>query len=403
LRDLIIILFVFTVILVLLRMKWNLGLVMLIGAAVLGLMKGVGPVDLVVVSAEAAADPKSVMLIAALALIMVLENVMKKTETMNMLVDSLKGIFGDNRVVMAMMPAIIGILPSPGGARFSAPLVEESASGSDIHKDRLSFINHWFRHIWEYVSPLFPGFIMASAIAEVSMGSLFRYQVAFPLTVLAVGTVYGFKGIRAEKYSGSKHSKAGLFARFVVSFGPILAVMLLVFFNVLNIAWAMLVVVAAMMAYFRYTPKKIYVTLKESLFLKTLILVAGIMVFKGMMEHTKVVDSLPGFFASTGIPIELILFILPFMVGLMTGITLAFVSVTFPMLLPMIGGAGSPDMGMLAFAYASGFAGVMFSPVHLCLVLTKDYFHSELTPIYRQMLVPQAAVVAVAAVQMLVF
>jgi len=157
-----------------------------------------------------------------------------------------------------------------------------------------------------------------------------------------------------------------------------------------------------MMAYFRYTPKRVYQTLKESLFLKTLVLVAGIMVFKGMMEHTHVVESLPGFFAETGIPVAVVLFILPFMVGLMTGITLAFVSVTFPMLLPMIGGAGHPDMGMLAFAYASGFAGVMFSPVHLCLVLTKDYFHSELTPIYKQMIVPQTAVVLVAAIQMLV-
>jgi len=403
LPDLLIILFIFALVLVLLRLMLNLGLVMFIGALALGVLKGLGPVELVKVSAKSAADPKSVMLIAALALIMVLENVMKKTGTMKTLVDSLKGIVGDSRVVMALMPAIIGILPSPGGARFSAPLVEESACGCEIHKDRLSFINHWFRHVWEYVSPLFPGFIMASAIAEVKMGALFRYQVAFPLTVLAIGTVYGFKGIHAEAYAPSPHSKKKLFGMFFVSFSPILAVMLLVFFGVLNIAWAMVVAVGGMMVYFRYTPARIYQTLKESLFLKTLVLVAGIMVFKGMMEHTHVVETLPGFFAETGIPIVAVLFILPFMVGLMTGITLAFVSVTFPMLLPMIGGAGHPDMGMLAFAYASGFAGVMFSPVHLCLVLTKDYFHSELTPIYKQMIVPQTAVVLVAAIQMLVF
>jgi len=44
----------------------------------------------------------------------------------------------------------------------------------------------------------------------------------------------------------------------------------------------------------------------------------------------------------------------------------------------------------------------MFSPMHLCLVLTKDYFKSELIPIYRLMLVPEAIVVAVAFVQMMV-
>jgi uncharacterized protein len=75
------------------------------------------------------------------------------------------------------------------------------------------------------------------------------------------------------------------------------------------------------------------------------------------------------------------------------------VGICFPLLLPLIG-AARPDMGMLAFAYAAGFAGVMFSPVHLCLVLTKDYFKAELSPIYRIMVLPETAVIVVALVQM---
>jgi hypothetical protein len=119
------------------------------------------------------------------------------------------------------------------------------------------------------------------------------------------------------------------------------------------------------------------------------------------MEQSGAVDHLPAYLSSLGIPVVLILFLLPFLVGLTTGVTIAYVGITFPLLLPLIGGA-HPDLGMLAFAFAAGFAGVMFSPVHLCLVLTKDYFRSALTPIYRIMAVPEGLVVLVAAVQMVI-
>jgi len=401
LPDLLKILSVFALVIFLLRLKWNLGAVMLIGAAALGLLAGLAPLKIAEVTYRSCIDRQTVSLIVALALIMVVENVLRKTDTLKKMVESLGGLLGDNRVVMALMPAIIGILPSAGGAYFSAPLVEESSKGCAVNAERKSFINYWFRHIWEYVSPLYPGFILTAAVAGVSMGKLFLVQVAFPVTVLAVGALYGFKEVaplRKQDDGKGVRRNVGVLA---ASFSPILAVMLLVMVFGMDIAYAMVIVVAGLFLFFRYGPGRIWATLKESLSFKTLLLVLGVMVFKGMMEGSGTVKHLPEFFKSEGVPVVMILFILPFLVGLVTGITIAFVGITFPMIMPLIGGA-SPHLGMLAFAFASGFAGVMFSPVHLCLVLTKDYFKSELTPIYRIMLLPEALVVAVAAVQMLI-
>jgi len=42
---------------------------------------------------------------------------------------------------------------------------------------------------------------------------------------------------------------------------------------------------------------------------------------------------------------------------------------------------------------AGGFLGVMFSPVHLCLALTRVYFKAEWGPIYR-LIAPSALLVA---------
>ncbi len=47
------------------------------------------------------------------------------------------------------------------GALFSAPLVENVIGEDKISAERKAMINHWFRHLWEYWWPLYPGFVLA--------------------------------------------------------------------------------------------------------------------------------------------------------------------------------------------------------------------------------------------------
>ena len=399
--DLLKMLTVFALILVLLRLKWHLGIVMLVGAVALGALSGFSPTEFLRLGFRSATAPTALSLYFALALIMVLENILRKTNTLTRMVDSLRGLVGDHRVVMALMPAIIGLLPSAGGAYFSAPLVEESATGCVVTGERKSFVNYWFRHIWEYISPLYPGFILTAAIFRVSYGSLFTVTIAFSITVVVTGVLWGLRGIALpDEPAPARRVRHDLWG-FGVSFAPIAVVMVLVLGFGVNIALALFLVVVALLVYHRYGAGRIVVTFRESVSLKTLLLVFGVMVFEGIMEGSGVVGHVPGALASVGVPVALILFVLPFLVGLMTGLTIAYVGICFPLLLPLIG-ATHPDMGMLAFAFAAGFAGVMYSPVHLCLVLTKDYFKSELTPIYRIMVLPETMVILVALAQMAV-
>jgi len=60
-------------------------------------------------------------------------------------------------------------------------------------------------------------------------------------------------------------------------------------------------------------------------------------------------------------------------------------------------------LGMLALAFGSGFAGVMLSPVHLCLVLTREYFEADLAKVYRRLWVPSALVLATAVIPLYFF
>jgi uncharacterized protein len=397
--DFAIVFAVFALVVALLRLGLNLGLVMLMAGAVLGLAKGMAPFAIARSAFEGVSDWTGLSLVIAIALIMVLESILRQTGTLAALVASLQGLFGDNRAVMALMPAIIGILPSAGGARFSAPMVEESAQECRITPERKSFINYWFRHIWEYVSPLYPGFIMVAALSRIPMGTLFLATLPFTLTVLAAGVVYGFRDVERVDHQGPRNRRRDAWGA-ATGLSPILAVLVLVLALRVDIALSLVLVTGSLLLLHRFGAARTWRTIHASLSYKTLLLVVGVLAFKGVMEASGVVDTLPGFFSDLGIPLVLVLFALPFLVGLLTGITVAYVGITFPLLIPLMGGT-PPDLGLLVFAYASGFAGVMFSPVHLCLVLTRDYFRADLSPIYRTMLVPEALVLLVAAAEML--
>jgi len=49
-----------------------------------------------------------------------------------------------------------------------------------------------------------------------------------------------------------------------------------------------------------------------------------------------------------------------------------------------------------ALAYTYGYMGMMLSPVHLCLLVTKDYFKAGLARSYQYLFLPMLAVILTA-------
>jgi hypothetical protein len=126
---------------------------------------------------HASLDPVTLNLVGGLVLIMVLENIIRKRGLLRQMTESLSRVVRDRRVTMAVLPGVIGLLPSAGGAAFSAPMVQEAAGDVEIAPERRAFINYWFRHIWEYISPLYPGIVLAAAVTKLPLNSLLLSQL----------------------------------------------------------------------------------------------------------------------------------------------------------------------------------------------------------------------------------
>lgn len=385
----------FILIVILLRKRVNLGYVMLISSIFLGGIFGLTPWEIIKTFGKAAIDFSTVNLIIALVLIMFLENIMRKNLMMDKILTSMKGLVKDYRAVAALLPALIGLLPSAGGAVFSAPMVEEVSKNSPLSAEKKSFINHWYRHLWEYVFPLYPGIILASEILKIPLAKLIILQAPFTIVAAIIGIPIAYLGTKKlETTEGeTEESKKQLIANLCWGITPIVLVTCLVLAGRLDISLALILVVLGLLIFYRYSLVRIKQLLKEGFSFNIVFMVLGIMIFKEVLLRTGVIDTLPQFFNSIGLPKELVFLLLPFIVGLTTGVTQAFVAVTFPIFLGLGGGQ---DLTLVALAYVGGFAGVMISPLHLCLVLTVQVLKANLWRVFRMLILPEAALIALA-------
>jgi len=381
---------------ILLRKKVQVGYVLLLGAALMVLLYMVPPVKVFENIKEALKSKEAWKLAVALTTIKGFEMILREKEIMKRMMAASRGLLKRRRAVIVSMPLLIGMLPSVGGAYFSAPMVDESTRGLKFSPEEKGFVNYWFRHPWEYILPLYPGIVLASALTGHHLRGLIASNLPYALMVASTGFIFSMRGIDGTKtIKGEKVTREGL-----LSFLPIVFVISLVVIFGIELHWGLLIALIGLFIVFRYGTKDIWRVLKHALAPDVLVLIGGVMIFKEIMESSGAVANLSRYLTDIGIPLMFLLFFVPFTGGLLTGLTIGFVGSTFPLIMSLPGGGSLPAV---SFAFASGFIGVLMSPVHICFILTREYFKADLWGMYRRMVPAAVLIFAVAAAEYLIF
>ncbi|MDI6890153.1 MAG: DUF401 family protein [Thermodesulfovibrionales bacterium] len=387
--DILKIFLISAIILLLLRKRLDIGYVMLIASALLFLLYQMSFASIWKTCKDAALNSVTIKLILALSFIRIFEKILREHEVLTHMMKAVKRIFRNRKVVAASMPLLIGLLPSVGGAYFSCPMVDEATKDTKMSPEEKGFVNYWMRHPWEYILPLYPGILLASAISKIELHKLITVNLTYALLMLITGVTFGMRGVGGVIKTEERLSKEGIW-----SFIPIAAVLLLVVIFHIELHYALIATVTALLIFYRYSAKAIFSCLKHGFSLDVIILILSVMLFKEAMDSSGAVKNVSQFFMKEGIPILPVFFLLPFITGLLTGLTIGFVGSTFPLILSM---AGSTSIGVISFAFASGYLGVLLSPVHICLILTKEYFKADLWGIYK-MMIPAVIIVFCGAI-----
>lgn len=393
---------VLLVIVLLLRRKVSMAIVMPVGTVLLAILYRIHPIDAFHSIIRGLTSPKSLEMTITLALTMVMEYRLRTSGMLRRMVASLSTAIPNKRVVLAALPAVIGMLPSPGGAVFSAPMVAEASDNTHASPEQKALINYWYRHIWEYVSPLYPGVILASGLTGLSTQTLFWTHLPFSIAVIAIGALYCFSKIHSDKTHETIQTRMKAFSSFLYTSAPIFFSLLLVVASNISPAVALCFGVFLLLIMHRPSLRDLTDIIIHSLSLKALVMVVGIMVFQDMLQVTGAVAGIADFFSQSGLPVVFIILVVPLFAGLLTGLTVGYIGITFPLLIPLMGTGGSL-IWLEALAFASGFMGVMLSPVHLCLVLTREYFQADTAIVFKRLIPPSLAVLTAALIPYLLY
>ncbi len=387
---------VFLLLLVLIMRKVDLGASLIAGAFFLGLLyhrplKAMGGDFLL-----ASIDPETVRLIVVLFLVILLCSILSETGKLRQMVDQIQGLFRDVRITLALLPALIGLLPLIGGAIVSAPMVSAASGSLPISSERKTFLNFWFRHIWENSLPIYPGVILGASIIGLSIPQVCFINLPLTLSAIFAGILFGLRKVPGNlkaTHTLDTQSIAPSLKKLCEALFPLFFLLFLALVWQIDLVYALLVTVSAVILLYRIPPKHMLRLIQRSLPLDIVTLVLGVMVFKKVMMSAGVVPLLFSNLVSMGIPPLLVLVLVPFSIGLMTGVTAAYVGISFPIFLPLFHADGV-SYSTILLAYAGGYCGILLSPLHFCLALTRQYFGSEWGKVYRIMGGPVALVFA---------
>jgi len=362
---------------------------MLIASLLLGAAFGLSPIQLGKNFVLALVDPMTLRLIGLVVLVYILSGVLRKIESLKDLVDSLQQLVKDYRLILAFIPALLGLIPMPAGAIFSAPMVKEIGDREGLSAEENTFVNYWFRHIWEFVWPLFSGMILFAGLLKVEIREVILVQ--FPLTVTAaiVGFIWEYKNLKKDTGTISKKDIFLNLKKLFLGVWPILLIIILVLAVKIDLLLSLILVILSLLLlnFRKFKLPIVKKIIKNDIDLGVVILIAGIMIFQRMLQVSGGVEVIPEVFAKLGVHPFIILFSIPFFIALSTGISSAAIGIGLPILLPIIV-QGEANLYYAMLAFTGSFMGVMLSPVHLCLVVTRNYFKSDLNQIYKMLILP---------------
>lgn len=366
-------------IVVLLRFKVLIGPAILSGGLLIWLFESRSFEKLWIAFTETLTMQRTWDLLLCLYFVMCLEVELRKSGSLHGMVVTLRNIFSSNKVTLAFMPAFLGLLPSLGGARFSAPIVQEASEGVAVDDEQKSAINLWFRHIFEFSNPLMPGVILACGIANVSIGDLIDQVGWVTILCFVLGWIFliiPLKITDLEKATNTQHDRTIDWKSLVLAFGPIVtSFLLIVAFNV-QAALAMgLVVVAFIPLYFWFKrPISVKSVFTESLDKKLFFNVVCILYFIQLLTVIGTLDEIVSVFNNSSLPQAVIIACLSFIFGVMTGMGQGYIAIVMPIVALMAPG----NIVLVGIAMVYGMAGQMVTPTHLCILVTVEYFKCRL-------------------------
>jgi integral membrane protein (TIGR00529 family) len=330
-------------------------------------------------------DPSVLLLGFAMGFIPMIGGTMKESGRMDDLVNNLR--IG-KKGVMALAPAMMGLLPMPGGALLSAPIIEKGGVG--VRDDLKVAINDWFRHLFVLIYPLSSALIASAKIANLNVYNAALYLLPTFFFALILGYIFLLRKVHGRIDYENPFSLRGLLIPLsIVLIAPVLDFSLKRFLSLPVQELATLTGVAAALIVSVVVSRSRLDLLRIARKMKpwnfTLIII-GMFIFLNIFKASNAATLI----GSIPLPPLTLCVVTGFILGVATGRIILPASIILPVYLAY--GVITP----VAFAtiYSSIFFGYVISPVHPCVGVSIEYFNVPMKDFLKLLIIPTAIIFA---------
>ncbi len=381
--------FILSILAILVISRWHLGASLLTAALVLALFT-MGPGEFSSLGAETFTNPGIVMMAMAVAMIPMIGGYMETSGQMDSMVSNLRV---NRRGFLGTVPALLGMLPMPGGALLSAPLVKKGGEG--VSPESLVALNVWFRHALYLVYPISTALIVSSYLAGLDVYEVIPTLAPFFLITLGLGYWFFLREANGKITGKGKFSWKGLMIPLMTLLAaPIIDFLILKGLEpeIRETALILAVMVSFILAaYFARTNiRKSWKIAKKMKPWNFGSIIFGMFLFLAIFQNSGV----PKLIGDLGLSSLALCVGVGFFLGLVTGRIQVPASIIIPIYL---GSAGvlAMDPWHFAITYMSIFVGYVISPVHPCISVSLEYFGVDVKSFLRKMAIPSAVMMII--------
>ncbi|MCF7792747.1 MAG: DUF401 family protein [Candidatus Cloacimonetes bacterium] len=287
------------------------------------------------------------------------------------------------QVFLGLSPALMGILPIPGGALLSAPMLIRA--GEDISDDHYAAINVWFRHILILIYPL-GALLPASKMAGLNIYSIILFILPAFFLLFFLGYFFFLRSIKGDMPRPQKLNISKLLVPLIIILtAPIIHITLsnlgMMDEISLLIGISSSLILTAIIGKLNFTDfKTIFQKMRPW---KYFLIIIGVFLFLHVFQASPVSEEISKIVFSKSF---LIIFIGAFL-SLATGRVQLPISILIPIYISTYGAA---ELTPLAFAimYVAVYIGYMISPVHPCVSVSIEFYGAKYKDFAGKLLLP---------------
>ena len=347
--------------------KYELGIILTFGALGFALLAGV---DILQSLINVLTDLSILALIVIMILIPILGGIMEESGLMMEMIQKLRI---SKKSSLMMIPALFGLLPVPGGALMSAPIVQQIDTEEDANI-KVS-INVWYRHMLIMVYPVSSALIVASKLTNIHLYILVLGLFPCLIVMWLIGYIILVRKVSPFTEKRERDLRRAFLNLLPIFIAPVFDFVGRTFFN-FSVPEIFLLFGLIISIWLSLKLGKMKVSSVKTISKKMKIWRFPLIIFSMFLFlEVFVLSGAPAEIASLDLSVFLLI-IIGFFLGLGTGRIQLPISILIPIYLAQFTVLTMPLLDFI-FIYTSIFLGYLITPLHPCVAYSTEYFKTS--------------------------